>query len=278
MKISGKPIAESIISTIQHTISEKNLKPHLVIINAGSDPNSQAYIKHKKTAAEKAGIQFTEYIFSESEEKKCLQTIEKLNNDSSVHGIIAQLPLHDGWDREMFIQTISDSKDVDGFKENSPFFGATACGVWEMLEAFAKEEHFSSTEAFLKGKKLTVVGKGITAGKPTVKLLTEKGFPPTVIDSKTTNADEILRNSDVIVSASGKKHIIHEGNIKEGSYIIGIGVGREMVNGEQKVFGDINPDIESKAKLYCPTIGGIGPLTIACLLRNVLEAAEKTRQ
>ncbi len=276
MKISGKPIAESIISTIQNTIKEKNLKPHLVIINAGSDPNSQAYIKHKKTAAEKAGIRFTEYIFSETEEKKCIKTIEKLNTDKSVHGIIAQLPLHKGWNRDTFIQTIADSKDVDGFKDDSPFFGATACGVWEMLAAFAKEEHFSSTEAFLKNKRIAVVGKGITAGKPTANLLTEKGFPPTVIDSKTHNSDEILRNADVIVSASGKKHIIHEGNIKEGSYIIGIGVGREIVNGEQKVFGDIDPDIENKAKLYCPTIGGIGPLTIACLLRNVLDASVNT--
>lgn len=275
MKISGKPIAEHILSTLQQTIKEKNLTPHLVIINAGSDPNSQAYIKHKKNAAEKYGIKFTEYIFSESEEKKCLETIQKLNNDSSVHGIIMQLPLHAGWDRDTFIKAIADSKDVDGFKENSPFFGATAWGVWEMLGAFAKEEHYSTTEEFLKGKRIAVVGKGITAGKPTIDLLTEKGFPPTVIDSKTNNTDEILRNTDVIVSASGKKHIIHAGNIKEGSYIIGIGVGREIVNGEQKVFGDINPNIEEKAKLYCPTIGGIGPLTIACLLRNVLESSGK---
>jgi methylenetetrahydrofolate dehydrogenase (NADP+)/methenyltetrahydrofolate cyclohydrolase len=274
MKISGKPIAEEILLNVQKTIQEKNLQTHLVIINAGSDPNSQAYIKHKKNAAEKYGVKFTEYIFSESEEQKCLEMIETLNNDSSVHGIIMQLPLHANWDRSVFLKAIADKKDVDGFKENSPFFGATALGVWEMLGAFAKEEKFETTEEFLKGKKIAVVGKGITAGQPTTHLLTSKGFPPTVIDSKTKNSDEILQNADIIISASGKKHIINADNIKKDSYIIGIGVGHETVDGVEKVFGDINPNIEEKAKLYCPTIGGIGPLTIACLLRNVLQASQ----
>ncbi len=275
MKISGKPIAQTILSTIRKTIVDTHITPHLVIINAGTDPNSQAYIKHKKDAAEKVGIKCTEYIFSNSEEKKCLDTMNKLNYDPSVHGIIMQLPIHAGWDRNNFIKAIADEKDVDGFKENSPFFGATACGVWEMLGAFAKHEEFQSTQDFLKDKKIVIVGKGITAGKPTKDLLTKKGFNPVVVDSKTENPDEIIKNADVIVSASGKKHITHAGNIKEGSYIIGIGVGRETVNGEQKIFGDINPNIEEKAKLYCPTIGGIGPLTIACLLRNVLDASMK---
>lgn len=275
MKVTGKSIADSILEKIHTAILDKKISPKLVILNASPDASSQVYIGKKIKAAAKVGIKAEEIQFSEDEESKAEETIAKLNTDSTVHGMIMQLPIYNSWNRNKFIKAIADEKDVDGFKEHSKFMGATALGVWEMLGAFAQIEGNSSTEEFLADKIIVIVGKGITAGKPTMELLLEKGLQPRLVDSSTQNPDDIFKNADVIISASGQKHIIHAGNIKEGSYIIGIGMSHETVNGEDVTFGDINPNIEEKAKLYCPTVGGIGPLTVACLLRNVLEASER---
>ena len=157
---------------------------------------------------------------------------------------------------------------------NSPFSGATAIGVWEMLTAFALIEGFKETEAFLKGKKIVVLGKGRAAGRPIVRLLEKKGFSPEVIVKETENPDPVIKEGDVIISATGAKNVVNKTNLKKGSYVIGVGVGKEEVNGEMKIFGDIKEDEVSEiAKLYCPTIGGIGPLTIVSLLKNVVSGA-----
>ncbi len=274
MKVSGRPIAQRIIQKIQDEIKKDNLKLQLVIISAGNDPNSQTYIRFKKEKAEEIGIKATILSFSENQQKECLKSIHELNANSTVHGIITQLPLYRHWDIPAYIHSIDPQKDVDGFIDHSSFFGATALGVWEMLGEFAAIEGFESTEKFLHGKSVVIVGKGITAGKPTIELLQKKGIKTTIIDSKTDHPDEILRNSDVIISATGRKHIIHAENIKTGAYVIGVGMQKEIIDGTEKTIGDIDPNIDMKAKLYCPTIGGIGPLTIACLLRNVLEASK----
>jgi methylenetetrahydrofolate dehydrogenase (NADP+)/methenyltetrahydrofolate cyclohydrolase len=136
-------------------------------------------------------------------------------------------------------------------------------------------EGYDSTDQFLTGKKITVLGRGKTAGKPTRELLEKKGFEVEVIHSQTASPDTIIKNSDVCISATGKKHIINASNIKNGAYVIGVGVGKDE---DQKTIGDLDEKgIENIAKLYCPTIGGIGPLTIACLLRNVVESAKVIR-
>lgn len=273
MKVSGRTIADRILQKIQTDTQIHHLHLHLVIISAGDDPNSKTYIRFKKEKAEEIGIKATLLFFTADQQKECMKAIQDLNSDPSVNGIITQLPLYPHWDIPSYVHSIAKEKDVDGFRPDSPFHGATAVGVWEMLGEFASIEGFASTEEFLANKSIAVLGKGITAGKPTIELLQKKGFQPTVIDSKTLNSNEILRNTDVIISATGKKHIINASNIKNGAYVIGVGMTKEMVDGTEKTIGDINPDIAEKAKLYCPTIGGIGPLTIACLLRNVLCAA-----
>ncbi len=274
MKISGIPIARKILRGLKKEIVKLKLRPHLVIISAGNNPNSQTYIRHKQMAAEKTGIIATVYPLNPNQESNYFKVVEKLNADPSVHGIITQLPVYAAWNSEKCITTIATAKDVDGFRTDSPFHGATALAVWEMLGAFAHKEKFVTTEKFLQRKAIAIAGKGKTAGWPTIKLLRSKGFDPTIIDSKTPSPDEILREADVIISATGRKHFVHAGNIKKGCFVIGIGVGREMVDGKTVTYGDIDGNIKYKAKLYCPTIGGIGPLTIACLLRNVVIAAK----
>jgi 5,10-methylene-tetrahydrofolate dehydrogenase/methenyl tetrahydrofolate cyclohydrolase len=141
-----------------------------------------------------------------------------------------------------------------------------------MLSEFARLDGEQSAKDFLNGKIITVLGRGKTAGKPTRELLMKKGYEVNLIHSQTPDPDGIIKSSDIIISATGKKHIINGSNIKSGSYVIGVGVGKE----DEKTIGDLaEGEIAEIAKLYCPTIGGIGPLTIACLLRNVVASAKR---
>lgn len=271
MKVSGKEVAEAICKKLEKEIKSKNLKPSLAIILAGDNPASRIYVKNKIKKALEIGIDAKLFKFSKNQFNQCLQTIKKLNADKKTHGIIVQYPVFDGWNFDNLILNIDPRKDVDGFSPESPFMGATALAVWEMLTAFAKKEGFSKTENFLKNKKIVVLGKGKTAGRPTGDLLKKKGINFSLIDSKTENPNEIIKNADVVISATGVKHMINGKNIRKGSFVIGVGMGKD----EGKIYGDIDEEEIAKiAKLYCPTIGGIGPLTIACLLRNVVESCK----
>lgn len=274
MQVSGKEVADKILQNLQQQIQENSLSPKLAIILAGDNPASRIYVNNKIKRAKEVGVEAKLFEFSKDQFEDCLKTIEKLNSDKDIHGIIIQYPAFESWDFDSLLSKIAPKKDVDGFLKDSPFRGATALGIWEMLGAFAKIEGFSSTEEFLKGKKIVLLGKGRTAGGHTRDLLTEKQIPFTLIDSKTENPDELIKNADAIISATGRKNIITGDKIKEGSFVIGVGVGKEQVDGKQKIYGDIEEEsVSQKARLYCPTIGGIGPLTIACLLRNVVESA-----
>lgn len=274
MKVSGKEVAEAILRKIEKEIQKKDLHPSLAIILANNTPASRIYVNNKIKAAERIGIQAKLYEFSSNEQEKMLNTINRLNEDKSVHGMIIQYPVHEGWIFEEFEKNINPQKDVDGFLENSPYSGATALGVWEMLTAFAYEEGFKKTEDFLKDKKIILVGKGKAAGGPIFKLLSKRGFIPEVVVKDTLNPSNVIKSGDVIISATGVKNIVNKSNLKKGAYVIGVGVGKEIIDGKEKIFGDINEeDVAKLAKLYCPTIGGIGPLTIVSLLKNVVESA-----
>lgn len=271
MKISGKEVADRILADLKLEIGQESLHPNLAIILAGPNPASRIYVNNKLKRAKEIGIEATLYEFTQFQKLECLNKIDELNKDENVSGIIVQQPMFEGWDPEQFVQAVGSKKDVDGFKTDSPFKPATALGIWEMLTEFAHLEGVASTEEFLKGKKIVILGRGKTAGRPARELLAKKGFESELIHSKTENPDEIIRNSDVVISATGKKNIINGSNIKQGSYIIGVGVDRDE---EGNIIGDLDEEAAEKiAKLYCPTIGGIGPLTIACLLRNVVQAA-----
>lgn len=279
MKISGKVIAEEILKKLQLKIKKENSKPSLAIILAGDNPASRIYVNNKLKTAQKYGIHAQLFEFKKNEKDLALQKIDKLNKDKKITGIIIQFPVYEGWNFDEISQKVSPEKDVDGFLINSPFSPATALGVWEMLGGFAKHEGFRKVEDFLKGKKIVVLGKGRTAGGPTLRLLRGKGFNITMMDSKTEDPDKIIKKADVVISATGRKNIINGSNIKKGAYVIGVGVGKEIIDGQPKIYGDINEEeVSKKAKLYCPTIGGIGPLTIACLLRNVVESASRSSE
>ena len=264
VKVSGKVVAEAILKKLDIEIKAKNLHPKLAIILANKTEASGIYIRNKIKAAKKINIGVKLYEFSENEQEKCLQTIQKLNKDKAVNGIIVQYPTYGSWNFDELEKNIDLNKDVDGFLDNSPYSGATALGIWEMLTAFAFIEGFNKTEEFLIGKKIVLLGKGKAAGGPTFRLLQKKGFKVEVIEKETENPTTIIKSGDVIISATGAKNIINKNNLKPGAYVVGVGSG------------DLNEGAVSKiAKLYNPNIGGIGPLTIVSLLKNVVKSAKR---
>src|SRR3990167_10290289 len=175
-KVSGKEVAEAILSKLEKEIKEKNLKPGLAIILAGNDPSSRIYVRNKIKAADRVGVKANLYEFKEEELDKCIELLKGLNKDSNVHGVIIQHPVYTSWNYDELLSHLDPQKDVDGFLENSPYSGATAIGVWEMLTAFALLEGFKTAEKFLNGKNIVVLGKGRAAGGPITKLLEEKGI------------------------------------------------------------------------------------------------------
>ncbi|MDO8576895.1 MAG: bifunctional 5,10-methylenetetrahydrofolate dehydrogenase/5,10-methenyltetrahydrofolate cyclohydrolase [Candidatus Daviesbacteria bacterium] len=274
MKVSGKSVADAIAKKLQKKVEKLKIKPTFAIILAGSDPASRIYVDFKIKRASEIGIQVKFFEFSEDQFEECVKTIEELNSDKNVHGMIIQYPIYKTWNFDELITKVDPKKDVDGFSKESPFEKATALAVWEMLTAFAYLEGFKKTEEFLRDKKIVVLGRGKTAGGPITELLRNHRSEVTVIARDTKNPNSIIKKADLIISATGVKNIVNASDVKKGAYVIGVGVGRETVDGKPKIYGDINEEeISQIAKLYCPTIGGIGPLTIVSLLENVSEAA-----
>lgn len=279
MKVSGKDVAEAILKKLAIQIKKNNLKPGLAIILANNNPASKIYVDNKIKAAEKIGIATNLYQFSETGSQDCLKAIKRLNEDSAINGVIVQYPVYKGWNFDDFENSIIPQKDVDGFLENSPYIGATALAIWEMLTAFSYQEGFKKTADFLKDKRIVVLGRGKTAGGPIARLLEDKGFQVISIVRETENPTPKIKSADIIISATGVKNIVNKSNLKKDAYVVGVGVGKELVDGKMQIYGDIKEDDVAKiAKLYCPTIGGIGPLTIVSLLKNVVESASRSYQ
>lgn len=277
MRVSGREVAEKIAESLKAQVQKLKVTPYFAIILAGDDPSSKLYVNNKIKVAQKIGVKVKSFEFSENQFDKVLQTIKRLNKDKKVHGMIIQYPVFEGWDFDKLIAAIDPKKDVDGFSIESPYHKATAMATWEMLNAFAKIEGFSKPEEFLKDKKIVVLGRGKTAGKSIRELLEAHGFEVTVIARDTENPTAKIKRGDLVISATGVKNIVNGSNVKPGAYVVGVGVGREVVDGKPKIYGDINEEEISKiAKLYCPTIGGIGPLTIVSLLKNVIESAKNS--
>lgn len=262
-KVSGKVVAEAILKKLGKEIKEKNLHPGLAIILVGNDPSSRIYVNNKIKTANSVGIKATLYEFSENQLDKCLKKLKMLNNDLDIHGIIIQYPTYPSWNYDELLAKLDPKKDVDGFLSNSPYDGATALGVWEMLTAFAYTEKFKKTENFLEDKKIVVIGKGRAAGGPITKLLDKRGVKYQSVVKETKNPTPIIKKGDIIISATGVKNIVNKTNLKKGAYVVGVG------------FGDLKEeDVAKLAKLYNPNIGGIGPLTIVSLLKNVVKSAQ----
>lgn len=283
MKIDGTQIASKIFEELKSQVQklrEKNIIPQLGIILVGDDPASVAYVNQKKIKGEKICAKISiKHISSNTSQKILLSTIEQLNNDNDVHGIIVQQPLPPQINLEKITQAIDPAKDVDGFHLKSKFQPPIALAVFKILEVtfdhlrggIAPAAHLEAeSNKWLETKKIVIIGKGETGGKPIIQMLEKMNLNPIIIDSKTQNATEITKTADIIISTVGKSNIIKPEMIKKGVILVSIGLNK----GEDgKLHGDYEEDkIKNLASFYTPTPGGVGPVNVAMLLKNLITS------
>ena len=253
-------------------LKKDGIIPSLAVIIVGDDPASKIYVKNKKLACEYCGIKSLEYALpAETSQEELLSLIDKLNNDNSVSGILCQLPLPKGLDEEAVINAISPKKDVDAFHPvnvgkimvgNFDFLPCTPAGVMELIALSGIE---------VKGKKCAVIGRSNIVGKPMSMLLLHQHGTVTICHSKTADLKAEVSQADIVVAAVGVPELITGDMIKEGAVVIDVGMNR-LPDG--KLTGDV--EYEScvvRASAITPVPGGVGPMTIAMLMKNTVKAA-----
>ncbi len=274
--IDGREVAkkwkENAVQRAQ-ALTEKGVTPHLAVIVAGDNPASQVYVHNKENACLRAGIRSTILRLPESCTQEELESaIVALNADQSVHGILVQLPLPKGLDEARVLALIDPEKDVDGFHAMNAgklmngqpgFVPCTPLGVMKLLEAY---------NIPTRGRHAVVIGRSNIVGKPMAMLLLAADATVTVCHSKTENLADITRQADILVAAVGKANFVTGDMIKPGATVIDVGINR--VDGA--LVGDVNAEeAAQKAAYLTPVPGGVGQMTIAMLLSNTLDAAER---
>lgn len=277
MKIDGKLIANKVLEELKTKAEKqkgKNIIPHLAIILIGNDPASISYIEQKDLKAEQIGAKTTiKHLSSDTSQPKLLKTIQQFNNNNNVHGIIVQRPLPSLIDSQMIKFAIDPKKDVDGFHPQTNFQPPILSAVLKILEkAYASTFGIELRSAdWLKSKKIVVAGKGETGGQPIINGFKKMGIKAVIIDSKTLDPSAITKSADIIISAVGKPKIIKSSMIKKGVILVSIGLHKGL-NG--KLHGDYEEkEIENIASFYTPTPGGVGPVNVAMLYKNLLKAS-----
>ena len=274
--INGKKLAKEIREDLKEEVEELNkegIKPKLAVILVGDDPASKIYVRNKSKACDSVGIEFEEFLLpGDVEEKVLLDLIEKLNNDDSINGILLQCPVPSQIDAYKAFSLIKPEKDVDGFNPTNvgklcigedTFISCTPYGIVKMLEAY---------DIDVEGKNLTIIGRSNIVGKPLIQCMLALNATVTVCHSRTKNIDDILRNSDVVISAIGKAKFVKGDMIKDGAVVIDVGINR-LEDGS--IVGDVDFDsVSKKASYITPVPGGVGPMTIAMLLTNVVKGAK----
>lgn len=269
MKIDGKQIANKILEDLKLKViklQEKNISPKLAIILIGDDPASTAYVKQKKIKAELIGIRtIILHLPDKTSQTSLIKTIRQFNNDSNIHGIIVQQPLPQDVNLNNVINAIDPKKDVDGFRPDSHFQMPIAMAVFRILEDLRIKIKD------LRNKNIVVIGKGETGGKPIINSLQKLKIKLFVIDSKTPNPLSLIKNADIIISAVGKSDVVKKEMIKNGVILISVGLHK---GNDGKLYGDYNENtIKKTASFYTPTPGGVGPVNVACLLKNLIQSA-----
>ena len=275
--IDGKAVSLKIKNEIREKtalLKEKGVVPTLAVIIVGDDPASRVYVNNKRKACEYIGFNSVEYVLdSDASQDELLGLIDKLNADSEVDGILCQLPLPSHIDENAVTNAISSEKDVDAFTPEN--VGKIMSGEYNMLPCTPAGimELIASTGESIEGKHAVVVGRSNIVGKPIAMLLLHADATVTVCHSKTEKLAEICRQADILVSAVGKAKFITSDMIKDGATVIDVGINRDE-NG--KLCGDVDfSDAAKKAGFITPVPGGCGPMTIAMLMKNCVEAATR---
>ena len=286
--IDGKAFAAKIRAEVKEDsdklISQKQVDPCLAVVLVGENPASKVYVGQKSKMAKECNIKTKDYKLEEStDQETLLKLIEDLNNDSTVHGILVQLPLPKQIDERKVIDTIVVEKDVDGFHAINA--GRLSIGGDMLKRAFIPCTPLGSLLLLknqvgdLKGKNAVVVGRSNIVGKPMSQLLIEESCTVTIVHSKTKDIETVCAQADVVVVAVGRPEMVDAKWLKEGAVVIDVGINRIPVTKEDgsegsKIVGDVDfVSASEKASKITPVPGGVGPMTIACLLRNTVTSA-----
>ena len=274
--IDGKKISAAVKAEVAAGVAalkERGIETGLAVVLVGDDPASRVYVNNKKKACAFCGIRSFEYTLpAETKEEELLALVGKLNADPAVNGILVQLPLPPQIDEQKVIAAIAPEKDVDAFTEGNVgrimigdyhFLPCTPAGCMTLID---------STGVSVDGKNCVVVGRSNIVGKPMAMLLLHRNGTVTICHSHTKNLAEICSQADILVSAVGKAGFITAPMVKEGAVVIDVGMNR---NAEGKLCGDVDFEaVEKKVGFITPVPGGVGPMTIAMLMRNTLTAAK----
>ena len=285
--IDGKSFAVQIRSEIatqvKGLLDSKGIKPGLAVILVGEDPASQVYVRSKGKQTIEVGMNSYEYKLDRHvSEGDLLGLIEKLNSDENVNGILCQLPLPDHLNSDLVINSINPEKDVDGFHISN--VGLLATGQKSMVPCtpLGCLMMLRSELGDLSGKNAVIIGRSNIVGKPMAHLLIKDSCTVTIAHSRTKNIEELCRSADILVAAVGRPEMVKANWIKEGAAVIDVGINRVEVGPEisskgYKIVGDVDfESAKSKAGFITPVPGGVGPMTIACLLANTLTACCRT--
>ncbi len=274
--IDGKAISAKVKAEVREeadALKAKGISIGLAVVIVGNNPASRVYVNNKKKACAEVGFESSEYALpEETTQEELLALVDKLNNDDKVNGILVQLPLPSQIDEKAVINAIRPEKDVDAFHPvnvgrimigDFAFLPCTPAGVMELIK---------STGVDISGKECVVIGRSNIVGKPMAMLLLHKNGTVTICHSKTKNLAEVCRRADILVAAVGRANFVTADMIKEGAVVIDVGMNR-LENG--KLCGDVNfAECSEKAGYITPVPGGVGPMTIAMLMRNTLTSAK----
>lgn len=268
--MDGKLAFQAVKMNLKKKIEFENLTPSLTVIQVGDNKASNIYIKNKKNACDEVGIKCNIIKFPETiSEELVINEINRLNNDISVNGIIVQLPLPSNFNEGVIINEIDPIKDVDGLTyqnvgnlvlENEALISCTPLGVMELLKQYNVK---------LEGKNVCIVGRSNLVGKPLIQLFLQKNATVSICHSKSLDIKKYTKMADILVVAAGHPNLITKDMVKEGAVVIDVGINKE----NNVLCGDVDfKHVSEKASLITPVPGGVGPMTVACLLKNVVKA------
>lgn len=268
--MDGKLASQAVKMNLKKKIEFENLTPSLTVIQVGDNKASNIYIKNKKNACDEVGIKCNIIKFPETiSEELVINEINRLNNDISVNGIIVQLPLPSNFNEGVIINEIDPIKDVDGLTyqnvgnlvlENEALISCTPLGVMELLKQYNVK---------LEGKNVCIVGRSNLVGKPLIQLFLQKNATVSICHSKSLDIKKYTKMADILVVAAGHPNLITKDMVKEDAVVLDVGINKE----NNVLCGDVDfKHVSEKASLITPVPGGVGPMTVACLLKNVVKA------
>lgn len=275
--MDGKALAQKIRNELKQEVDilkQQGINPKLAVILVGNDKASKIYVKNKSNACIEIGIEFEEYLLDETTTmENLLNLIDNLNNNPNIDGILLQSPIPKGLDINLAFNAINNKKDVDGFNPvnvgklvlgQDTYISCTPYGIIKLLEEYNID---------IEGKNAVIIGRSNIVGKPLLQCLLNKNATVTICHSKTKNIEQITKQADILVAALGKAKFVKENMVKQDAVVIDVGINR-LEDG--KLVGDVDfENVEKKASYITPVPGGVGPMTIAMLMSNIVKSAKK---